>query len=70
MGRDWEQVQKKYLTEDGKKILAAHIQPKKIILMHVCPGEVDRYENELSKVYPNIIVFRKALEKKIFWKYS
>ena len=71
---NWEGLgaspKRKYLNEDGKKILAAHIRPKKAILMHVHPGEVDGYEIELRKAYPKIIVNRKGLEKKIFWKYS
>ena len=54
--------------ENGQKILKDHIRPKKIILMHMRSNEVDRYYEELEKLYPNIVVFYEPMQKKVFQK--
>lgn len=54
--------------ESGQAILKQHIRPKKIILMHMRPGEVQRYAQSLGEAYPNILVFHDPMQKMAFKK--
>ena len=55
-------------NEAGQKILSDHLRPRKIILMHMRPNEVDRYAQELGQDYDDLLVFHEPMEKKIFRK--
>jgi hypothetical protein len=46
--------------------MSEYIDPQHIILMHLRADEVEPAWSELSPLYPNLIVFRDQLEKKIF----
>ncbi len=50
----------------GQHLMSEYIDPQYIILMHLRADEVDPAWEELSPLYPNLIVFRDQLEKKIF----
>jgi len=50
----------------GQVIIRQYIQPKQIILMHMRPDEVDRYEKESQVIFNNVIAFREQMEKKCF----
>ena len=50
----------------GQIIIQQYIQPKQIILMHMRPDEVDRYEKESQALFNNVIAFREQMEKKCF----
>jgi ankyrin repeat protein/L-ascorbate metabolism protein UlaG (beta-lactamase superfamily) len=50
----------------GQHIMSEYIDPQYIILMHLRADEVEPAWEELSPLYPNLIVFRDQLEKKIF----
>ncbi len=50
----------------GQVIIRQYIQPKQIILMHMRPDEVDRYEKESQAIFNNVIAFREQMEKKCF----
>jgi ankyrin repeat protein/L-ascorbate metabolism protein UlaG (beta-lactamase superfamily) len=50
----------------GQHVVREYIDPQYIILMHLRAEEVDPAWEELSPLYPNLIVFRNQLEKKIF----
>lgn len=50
----------------GQHILSEYIDPQYIILMHLRADEIDPAWEELSPMFPNLIVFRDQLEKKIF----
>ncbi len=55
-------------NEAGRKILADHLRPLKIILMHMRPNEVDRYAQEIGRDHDNLLVFHEPMEKKSFRK--
>jgi hypothetical protein len=50
----------------GQVIIRQYIQPKQIILMHMRPDEVDRYEKESQAIFNDVIAFREQMEKKCF----
>ena len=50
----------------GQHVMSEYIDPQYIILMHLRADEVDPAWEELSPLYPNLIIFRGQLEKKIF----
>ena len=50
----------------GQHIVSEYLDPQYIILMHLRPDEIDPAMEELAPLYPNLIVFRDQLEKKIF----
>ncbi len=50
----------------GQHIMSEYIDPQYIILMHLRTDEIDPAWEELSPLFPNLIVFRDKLEKKIF----
>ena len=51
---------------DRQHVMSEYIDPQYIILMHLRADEVDPAWEELSPLYPNLIIFRGQLEKKIF----
>jgi hypothetical protein len=50
----------------GQYLMSEYIDPQYIILMHLRNDEIEPAMDELSPLYPNLIVFRNQLEKKIF----
>jgi L-ascorbate metabolism protein UlaG (beta-lactamase superfamily) len=50
----------------GRHIMAEYIDPQYIVLMHLRPDEVRPAMEELSPMFPNLVVFYDQLEKKIF----
>lgn len=57
-----------FFLEDpnGKMILENHIKPGLIILMHLRTGEIEKYEKKLMGIFPNLIIFKEPMEKKLF----
>ncbi len=55
-------------NETGQALLKDHIRPKKIILMHMRPNEVDNYAQALGRNYDNLLVFHVPMQRKIFGK--
>ena len=52
----------------GKMILENHIQPGFIIVMHLKTAEIKKYEKKLLEIYPDLIIFKEPMEKKLFEK--
>lgn len=50
----------------GQRIMKEYIKPQYIILMHSGPSELDDAERRLRPLYPNFIIYRDQLEKKVF----
>lgn len=50
----------------GQYLMSEFIDPEYVILMHIRDEETDAAIAELSPLYPNLVVFREPLEKKIF----
>ncbi len=50
----------------GRYLMSEFINPEYVILMHIRDEETDAAIAELSPLYPNLVVFREPLEKKIF----
>ena len=45
-----------------------YIKPEYMILMHIRETEVERYEEELGELYPELIIYSVPMERKIFEK--
>lgn len=56
------------LSEKGQYILKNYIQPKEIIAMHIAPDEIADRKSELQEAFPDIIIFAKQGETKLFNK--
>lgn len=50
----------------GQHLMSEFIDPEYIVLMHIRNEEIDAAVAELSPLYPNLVVFREQLEKKVF----
>jgi hypothetical protein len=50
----------------GQHLMREYIDPEYVILMHLRSEEIDAAIEELSPLYPNLVVFREQLEKKVF----
>lgn len=50
----------------GQHLMKEYIDPEYIILMHLRNEEIDAAATELSPLFPNLVVFREQLEKKVF----
>jgi pimeloyl-ACP methyl ester carboxylesterase/L-ascorbate metabolism protein UlaG (beta-lactamase superfamily) len=50
----------------GQYVMKEYIKPAYIILMHSSPGELDDAARNLTPLYPNLIIFRESMEKKLF----
>jgi ankyrin repeat protein/L-ascorbate metabolism protein UlaG (beta-lactamase superfamily) len=52
----------------GQHLMSELIDPEYVVLMHLRDEEIDAAVAELSPLYPNLVVFREQLEKKVFAK--
>jgi len=50
----------------GQYIMKEYIKPEHIIIMHVRERELDQAAEQLLPLYPNIIIYRDQLEKRVF----
>jgi len=58
-----------FTTKDGRRLIKEHINAENIVLMHVPPADLDKIEkliDENRNDFPNLMVFKKALESKTF----
>ncbi len=52
----------------GQRIIKELIQPPLIIPMHIPPMDVARVSKNIKKLYPEALIFKEPMEKKIFKK--
>ncbi len=57
-----------FQNEEAKRIVLDRIKPSAVILMHMMDDEVDGASNLLRPSIPQLLVFRAAMESKIFAK--
>ena len=56
-----------YLTTDeGRRVVRDHIQPERIIVIHVPPAELDDIRREVSGHFENVVFFEESMESKRF----
>jgi L-ascorbate metabolism protein UlaG (beta-lactamase superfamily) len=56
-----------FLGKDGQELMNEVIHSKNIVFMHIEPGKAEYYKS-LVKNIPQMIVFTKSMEKKVFEK--
>jgi len=54
------------LDASGRTSVREYIRPREIVLMHLRPRDVDKYEADVKRHFPNIHVFRESMESKLF----
>ncbi|MFC1725029.1 MBL fold metallo-hydrolase [candidate division KSB1 bacterium] len=51
---------------ERQKIIRDHIKPKHRIAMHIKPEFLEDYSKEIKKKFPDEIIFKKPMEKRVF----
>ena len=52
-------------SKNGPNVIKEYINPKNVIAMHFDPKKVEETEKNVKAFFPNTILFKKSLEKKI-----
>lgn len=54
------------LDESGRTSAEGYIKPREIVLMHLRPSEIGKYEAEVKRYFPDVHVFWESMEPKLF----
>src|SRR6185436_5948228 len=50
----------------GVRVLAEQIKPRNVVVCHVPPSEWEKFDGLLKSQFPDVILFKDALEKRSF----